>query len=251
MYPDLFGIKDFSYIFMIIIGVIAAVTLFIIFMKKKSSANYLDLLVVAIFSILIGVVFAILFENVYEAIKAASLGTSPRWTWGMTFYGGLVGGVIVFLLLYRFYYLKHNKPILKDVLLIAPSFIALGHGIGRLGCFLAGCCYGIEMENGVYFQVHDAYLLPTQLIEMSFLLVLSLILGIFAFKNITKYTMPIYMFSYGVFRFIIEFFRGDERGQIGALSPSQYWCIIMVIGSIALFIFYNRYYFKKEVSNAI
>ena len=90
--------------------------------------------------------------------------------------------------------------------------------------------------------------IPTQLFEMIFLLALALILGIMAFKQISHYQMIIYMVSYGIFRFIIEFYRGDERGQLDAgLSPSQYICILMVLGAIGLvFLYYYVIYKDKE-----
>ena len=57
--------------------------------------------------------------------------------------------------------------------------------------------------------------------------------------------MSIYLVSYGVWRFIIEYFRDDYRGElIPGLTPSQFWSIIMVIGGIALFFIY-RYFDKK------
>ncbi len=93
--------------------------------------------------------------------------------------------------------------------------------------------------------------IPTQLIEMIFLLILGLILLFLALKKVSKYQMPIYMLSYGIFRFIIEFYRGDERGQIGVLSPSQYWCLILIIGSIVLAIFYGKVMYKRKNKHEI
>ena len=57
------------------------------------------------------------------------------------------------------------------------------------------------------------------------------------------------MISYGVFRFIIEFYRGDERGQLQGLSPSQYWCIALLVGAIVLFFLYKKWIFKTEVKS--
>lgn len=256
MYPDLFGIKDFSYIFMIIIGVIAASVLLIIYLNKKGlkEKSFLDLLVVVIGTVLVGVIFAMLFENVYEAIKHAINGTKQEWTWGMTFYGGLIAGVPTFLLLYKFYYLRHNEPILKHILVIAPASISLGHAFGRVGCFLAGCCYGIETEpgQGVLFPGHTHEVVPTQLIEAIYLFILAGALIALAFKKDFAYNFVIYMGFYGVFRFIIEFFRGDERGQLAGLSPSQYVCILMVIGCFFVYsLFKKKIFVEKENHNEI
>ena len=253
MYPNLFGIEGFSMVVMILVGVIAAATLFFIFLKKiNKKISYLDLSIVIIATVFVGIVFAILFENAYEAIKHSINGEYSRWTWGMTFYGGLFGGVIAFILMYRFYYLKNNEPIFNEILVIAPACISLGHAFGRIGCFLSGCCYGIETHTSldVYFPIHNHSYLPTQLIEMTFLFLLAALLSLLAFKRITSYTFIIYLASYGVFRFVIEFFRGDERGQLMGLSPSQYWCILLVVGTIPLF-FLLKKLFLKEKDNAI
>lgn len=235
---------------MMAIGIILAVVEVTIFLRKRGLERnaIIDFLIVALATLFMGIVFAMLFENLYEAIKHAVNNEPQEWTWNKTFYGGLFGGVATFLLMYRFYYLRHNPPMIKEVLKIAPSAICVGHGIGRIGCFLNGCCYGVETDSwiGVSFPGHNHKVIPTQLIEMIFLLLLAILLAFLAFKKVTNYTMPIYLLSYGIFRFVIEFFRGDERGQLKGLSPSQYWCILLVISAVALYFLYNKIIFRKE-----
>ena len=250
MYPNLFGIDGFSMVVMILIGVIAATVLFFIYLSKAGveKKSFLDLGVVITATAFMGIVFAILVENIYEAIKASVNGLIPHWTWAMTFYGGLLGGVATFILIYRFYYLRHNKPIFDEILRISPACIALGHGFGRIGCFLSGCCYGITTGTNwdIYFPALGEKHLPTHLFEMAFLFLLAALLAFFAFKHITDYTMIIYLASYATFRFIIEFFRGDERGQLAGLSPSQYWCIAIILLIVPLFFLLKYKFFKKE-----
>lgn len=246
MYPDLFGINGFSMTFMIIVGAVMAAILLFIYLHKKGvhSNQFLDLAIVVIATVFMGVVFAILFENVYEAIKHNIYGQPQHWTWGMTFYGGLVGGIPTFLLVYKYYYLKHGEPILDKIVIIAPACITLGHAFGRIGCFLSGCCYGIETDpgSGIVFPGMDHAVVPTQLIESVFLFVLTAVLVVSAFRFDFSYNFVIYAVFYGIFRFIIEFFRGDERGQLVGLSPSQYWCIVLVVGAIPLY-----FYLKKKM----
>lgn len=249
MHPNLFGIEGFSYIVMIFLGVIAAMSIFFIYLAKNKveKKSFLDLSIVIVVTVLVGVIFAILVENTYEAIKASVNGVSPHWTWAMTFYGGLVFGIPTFMLMYRFYYLKNNPPIFKKILVIAPGCVAIGHGIGRIGCFLAGCCYGVH--TGTSLDVNFPGIgphLPTQLIEMTFLFVLGGVLLLLAFKHITNYTAVIYLFGYSIFRFVIEFFRGDERGQLAGLSPSQYWCILLFLGAGVLLYFYRKKVFVNH-----
>lgn len=251
MYPDLFGIDGFSMVVMILLGVAVASIIFLLYIRglNVEKKSYLDLIIVIISTALMGIIFAIIFENIYEAIKHAIYHQAQAFTWGMTFYGGLFGGVITFILMYQYYYLRHNSPIFKEILKIAPGCICIGHGFGRIGCFLSGCCYGIETHSSwdIYFPTHQHAYLPTQLIEMTFLFILGGVLLFLAFKNITNYTMNIYLLCYGIFRFIIEFFRGDERGQLAGLSPSQYWCILLVILSVILYFVFKRYIFIKDV----
>ena len=253
MYPDLFGIEGFSMGLMMALGAAVAAVEAIIYLKIKglNKNALIDLTIVILATLFMGIVFAMLFENLYEAIKHAVNNEPQQWTWNKTFYGGLFGGVATFLLVYRFYYLRHNPPIIKEILKIAPSAICAGHGIGRIGCFLNGCCYGIETDAwyGVLFPGHAHKVIPTQLFEMAFLLILAVILGFLAFKEVTFYTMPIYLLSYGIFRFLLEFIRGDERGQLQGLSPSQYWCILLIASAVVLYFLYNNIIFKKEEVN--
>ena len=256
MYPDLFGIESGTMGLLMIVAAVAAVMEVFIYLQLRvlSQKSFIDLFILFLATIFAGIVFAMLFENVYEAIKHVINNEPQQWTWSKTFYGGLFGGVATFLIVYRFYYLRNNEPIIKKMLIIAPSAICLAHGIGRLGCFFNGCCYGIETDAwyGIQFPGHDHKVIPTQLFEMAFLLILALILGIMAFKKDFKYTMPIYLFSYGIFRFLIEFIRGDERGQLQGLSPSQYWCFAMVIvGAFLIFAYQKWIFVKKENEDAI
>ena len=250
MYPDLFGIDGFSMVVMIGLGVIAAIVTCILFLKHEGVSKnvFLDVAIIGVFSVLVGVIFAILTENIYEAIKASINGQSPQWTWGMTFYGGLFGGVGMFLLLYNTYFLKRNEPIMDKILVIAPGCISLAHAFGRIGCFLSGCCYGIETDEwyGILFPGHDHKVIPTQLFECIFLFILSAILLFFAFKKICRYTFVIYTASYGISRFLIEFIRGDERGQLAGLSPSQYWCLILIVITVPLYFLLKYKFFNKK-----
>jgi phosphatidylglycerol---prolipoprotein diacylglyceryl transferase len=136
----------------------------------------------------------------------------------------------------------------------APG-IALGHVVGRLGCLLAGCCFGRQttVPWAITFRNPHAYenvgtplnvpLHPTQLYEAGAeLLILAFLLVLErrgrAFPGRTFWS---YMFLYGVSRFIIEFYRGDTRGMVGALSTSQFVSIIIVpLSVIMLFVLSRR-----------
>ena len=94
---------------------------------------------------------------------------------------------------------------------------------------------------------NGAWRFPTQLLEAGFLFLLYIVLTYLVLKKDFKYTLPLYLFFYGVFRFVIEYFRADARGSVGinAISPSQFWSILMVVSSVAV-TFILKYAFKKD-----
>lgn len=235
-----------TYSIMIILGVIACFVLFWLFRKKYNiNENFtFDIYILACVSILMGLLFAVLFQLLFDAIKGEIRGTA------MTFYGGLVGGIVTFILGYFFVIKKlyQNASFTSEILPIAPACITIAHGFGRLGCFMAGCCYGVETTSflGVKFPGMEVAVHPTQLYEALFLFVLTAILFVIAIKKRSFYTLSIYLFSYGIFRFSLEFLRGDDRGGfIFGLSPSQCFSIIAVLSSIVLFIFLKKKIVKE------
>lgn len=232
-----------TYSIMLLIGIIACFALFYFYSKKnKTNEKYVfDILILALISIAFGLLFAMLFQMMFDLIKNGNVRGA------MTFYGGLIGGVVVFILGYFLYIKKHYKEnsLIKDVAPIAPACITIAHAFGRIGCFLAGCCYGIPTDSplGVQFPNMEYAVYPTQLFEAIFLFILTAILFFLAYKYNFLYTFPVYMASYGIFRFLIEFIRGDERGELFNLPPSQIISILLVVSSIVVFFILKR---KKE-----
>ena len=137
---------------------------------------------------------------------------------GFVFYGGLLG---VLFGLYR-YSKKHglNRKSVNNM--VVPA-IPLFHFIGRIGCFLSGCCYGYKLPSTTsLFGILTIDRFPTQIVEAIFNLLLFLIIVISQKKKPQLNWLKIYLFSYAVFRFIIEFARGDAiRGMFLGVSTSQ------------------------------
>ena len=159
---------------------------------------------------------------------------------GFVVFGGIIGGILTGFLYCRIKGLIFFKY--ADVIL--PS-VALAQGFGRIGCFLAGCCYGKETEsvfsvifqNSEYAPNHVA-LIPTQLYSsgLDFLHFLLLLL-IARNKKADGQVTACYLIFYSVGRFVIEFFRGDIiRGSVGILSTSQFISIFTGIAGIVLLI---------------
>lgn len=137
---------------------------------------------------------------------------------GFVFYGGLSFGSIFIL---SFFYLK-NIPF-KSIHKLMP-ILAISHAVGRLGCFLTGCCYGEFMTHNLRH--------PTQLYESLFLVCLAIWLKIRAGRG--GETIIPYFMTYASFRFLIEFLRGDDyRGiYFNSLSASQLISIMIIVLTI-------------------
>ncbi|MEW6215191.1 MAG: prolipoprotein diacylglyceryl transferase [Nitrospirota bacterium] len=169
------------------------------------------------------------------------------WEGGLVFYGGILFTVPI-----AVWYIKKNAfGVWSTADLFAPS-IAIGHAIGRLGCFVAGCCYGKPAEGlpwAVTFTNPESLarigipLHPTQLYESAGELINFLILIILRkYKSFNGQLFLTYLLLYSVLRFIVEFFRGDvSRGFITPhLSLSQGISILMYLVAIVGLIILRR-----------
>lgn len=164
---------------------------------------------------------------------------------GSVFYGGLMGGILaggIFIKLKRL----PRDIYLDGCALLAPLF----HGFARIGCFFAGCCYGIESEFGFAAQnneltgIGSVRRFPVQLLESleNFTVALVMLLLIKK-KKLGSYLFYIYLIIYSILRFINEFLRGDEiRGFVLGLSTSQFISIIIfaVVGAALIIKKQNR-----------
>ena len=243
MLPKLWIFNTYS--LCLIAGIIACFGLFLLYMRKygaKKSYIY-DVLVLASVAILFGLLSATLFQYVFDLLNGHNEFGS------MTFYGGLIGGAALFIIVYLTLFKKRwpEYPFMM-VLVIAPACITIAHAFGRIGCFCSGCCYGIETDSwlGVQFPGMHHKVYPTQLFESFYLFILSGVLFLLAYKFNFKYTMPVYCLAYGVWRFLIEFIRGDERGFVlFGLHPAQLISILAVIIGITLIFVYKFKMLKK------
>lgn len=167
---------------------------------------------------------------------------------GITFYGGFLGAVITMFILLKWNEGKTAFSIKKWFDILTNPFVAF-HIWGRIGCFLGGCCYGKITDSflGVAFPDnaeagifhYGEKCLPTQLFE-AFALAL---IYIAVYKSKNKFSN--YVLLYSIARFIIEFFRGDERGFISTIfSPAQVISIVLFIMAIGYNFMQKR---KKDI----
>ena len=161
---------------------------------------------------------------------------------GGVFYGGLIGAIVGTVILLR----KRGIPFFTFADNAAPS-VALGQCLGRVGCLLAGCCWGrhCELPWAITFSDPKASenvgvplgvpLHPTQVYEAVGTLVLCVLLIVFERRRYSGETFVRYLFGYAILRFTIEIFRGDPRGSVfGAMSTSQFIALGLAAAAAAI-----------------
>lgn len=251
MHNDIFTIGKFTlhgYALMIAIGYILAVGTCLLRCKKeeKSQDTVTDLSLVAILVGFLGgkIMYIIVNFKAFLENPKAVIGLS-----GFVVYGGIILGLAGILL-----YCKIKKVNALEYLDFMIPHIAIAQGFGRIGCFLAGCCYGAPTDSfiGVVFPAGSIApsgikLWPTQLMMAVGDLLLAAILYVFymKMKNGKKgNTCILYVALYAIGRFVIEIFRADPRGNVSFLSTSQFISILALLAAMIVFILLN--FVKKD-----
>lgn len=242
---------------MFMLGITVSLLFSFLVASKKSKVKKEDLLYGACFALVGGILGAKLLSILtsIDIIIEYHISFIDVIKNGFVFYGGLLGGALGY-----FIYAKVYKIPFFDMTDNAVQSLPLGHCFGRIGCFCAGCCYGKETNSflGVVFtHPADPYcpvgvkILPTQLFEAGFclLLFITILIVRIKFKDIKSSILTlIYILSYGIFRFILEFFRGDEaRRSFLFFSTSQWISLLLVLFGIGCLIF--RIYQNKYKNN--
>ncbi len=216
--------------------------------RGLDSARILDLGIYIIIAALVGAKLLLLVTDfrTFTSDPRALLMLARS---GGVFYGGLILAVLVAL----WYIRRIGLPLWTTCDVFAPG-IALGHVIGRFGCFFAGCCYGRPTRVPWAITFTDPMaaanvgtplgvpLHPTQLYEAGaeFLILLLLLFTERKGRPFAGRTFWLYMLLYAVSRYVIEIFRGDERGMVGIFSTSQFISIILVPLAIIMLVYLSR-----------
>lgn len=241
MYPrDVFLGMDFYDIFLVL-AVFSAMFYFRIWADKLAfSTKYHNLVIAsAMVAVFGGYGSAVLAQAFYDYLESGVFAFR-----GATFYGGLVGGALLFLLVYfvaGHYLVRREITVPRFFLLseIAAGAIAVAHGLGRIGCLFAGCCHGAITDAwyGIYNAGLDAKTVPLQLFEALFLFALAAYLTVRLWKG-RHGNLGVYLCLYAIWRFSLEFFRTDRRGQspIPGLSPSQFTAVLLILVGVALWV---------------
>lgn len=248
MYPYDFLPGINLYTICLCLAAISAIVVYRIMADKlKIGAKLQNLCIFTAFgAIVAGYFSAIVFQAFYNVERDGKFVINNNT--GATFFGGLIGGAAIFLIIYFlagnkiFVETQEHKKRFFDVADIAACSITVAHAIGRIGCLMAGCCHG--KQTSAWFGVNIVMdnqmvkVIPTQLFETIFLLALFAYLFM-RIRDKQTYCLQIYMCMYGVWRFIIEYLRDDYRGTtiIDILTPSQLTSIIMIIAGFLLILF--------------
>jgi phosphatidylglycerol:prolipoprotein diacylglycerol transferase len=244
MYPNPIFLGLTLYDICLCAGIVACFAIFGTFADKLGIKVRVQKLAIVcgVCGVILGYGAAVLFQALYNIKTLGKFEISA--STGATFYGGLVGGAAVFLIMY--FALggfatedgAHKRQFFS-VADCAVTGITLAHALGRIGCLTAGCChgqltdawYGIEMYGNFGY---DKYV-PTQLFEAIFLLLLFAFLTLRVFER-SGYNLPIYLIAYGIWRFAIEKLRADYRGDtiVEWLTPSQLVALILVLVGVGV-----------------
>ncbi len=243
---EIFGKELPMYAIFAIIGMLAAGTAFCVYVDKCGYDN--NYAITFLLSLGGGVVigghtlYAITNINKFYLFAQAE-GWGGFWSvfgqifGGSVFYGGLLGACAAGLI-----YMKLVK-VPRQVYLDGCAFFApLFHAFARVGCFFAGCCYGVESDFGFachgnnYTDIGTVRRFPVQLLEsIENLIIFTLIVVLMRRKKLTGRLFYIYLVFYSVLRFINEFLRGDDiRGFVLGMSTSQLISIFVFAGASIL-----------------
>jgi phosphatidylglycerol:prolipoprotein diacylglycerol transferase len=216
--------------------------------KGLDSTKVMDLGIYIIISALVGAKLLLLATD-FQTFKSNPAELFNLLREGGVFYGGLIVAVLVAL----WYIRRVGLPLWTTCDVFAPG-IALGHVIGRMGCFFAGCCFGrptnvpwaITFTNpfaaanvGTPLNVP---LHPTQLYEAGAELLILIFLLVTENKGrkFAGRTFWLYMLLYAISRYVIEFYRGDERGTVGPFSTSQFISLLLAPLAVLMLIYLSR-----------
>jgi phosphatidylglycerol:prolipoprotein diacylglycerol transferase len=257
MFPDLISIGPVTihtYGFFVALGFAAGIWTAVKVGKSRGvpSQQVMDMAFVMILWAIIGSrLFYVLINFSY--FKAHLLDILKVWQGGLVFSGGLVATAVAM----TWYLRRHRLSFLSTGDLWAPS-LALGQAIGRIGCFMAGCCYGRPTGSswGVLFTNPKSLaplnirLYPTQLFEaFSLFVIFVFLIFLHGKRKFEGQVFLWYLILHSTARLFVERFRGDERGLIpgSEMTATQFVALLILLGSVvALLVIRSRWDKKRK-----
>lgn len=256
MHPNLFHVGPLTvhtYGVMLAIGFLAAVFVVRHYARRENQDpdRFVDLVFFIFVSALAGAkLLQLIVEWDYYSADWSRL--TELLQIGGVFYGGLILAIIV-----AVWYMRKQKMKFWQSADILTMGLPIGHAIGRLGCFFAGCCWGKPASAGLHFPLAVTFRNPdaadlvgtplgvplydTQLWEAAALAILfGLLVFFYRSKNFHGRQMAFYLMAYSSWRFFVEFFRGDPRGGVGAFSTSQLISAAGFVGGLVVYLVRRR-----------
>lgn len=253
MYPRLFelgALTVYTYGVLLASAYLLGLQLAIVRARARGldHARVMDLGIYIIISALVGAKLLLLITD-WRTFTTSLSGLMELVRSAGVFYGGLIMAVVVALLYIR----KVKLPLWTTCDVFAPG-IALGHVVGRFGCFFAGCCWGKPTDVAWAITFTDPYaaanvgtplnvpLHPTQLYEAGAegLILLLLLATERKGRPYPGRTFWSYMLLYAISRFIIEFYRNDPRGSVLMFSTSQFISIVLAPLAVIMLVYLRR-----------
>ncbi len=269
MYPQLFeffGLKVSTYGVLVALAMLVGYFLFLRFSKREGlgtdSSEFV--FIVTVLAGLVGSRVAFIIEH--PEFVETPLDIFAIWKGGVSFFGGLLGAILAFILAVRI----KNLPLWKASDAAAPSLV-LAHSIGRLGCTSAGCCYGRpvpgaeDLSVGIHFMKEFPFfyvvfppggtappsmaLYPTQILEaLGNLIIFIILLIMYRRKAFDGEVIVLYMILYGSLRFALEFYRGVTP-PIEGLGLT--WNQVVALGLIGVGVVLFWFLRKQESHTAV
>ncbi len=263
---DLFSIGRFTvhgYGLMIGLGFMAAVLIGCALAKRRGLSDS-DFTNMAIFVLVIGFLGGKLLHIIVEFKTLLTDPMAVLGSEGFVVYGGIITGIATI-----FVYCRIKKLKFLEYIDLFATVVPINQALGRIGCLLAGCCYGRHTESSFSIVFPEGAmapagvkLIPTQPIMAAGNFVIFSVLTILYLRTCPKkgsdgevapehryipgLATSLYLMMYSIGRFIIEFFRDDERGAVGALSTSQFIAIFTFAAGAALLVFVMRLSSSKD-----
>lgn len=235
---EIFGLKIRSYGLMIAIGIIVASALLIRKAKKKGydEDSLLNLIIFSVIGGILGGKLLFIITEFKDILEDPSI--LMNFGYGFVIYGAIIGGALTIYL-----YCKKKGWSALELLDMTIPGVAIAQGFGRIGCFLAGCCYGAEtsLPIGVVFPEGSLapsgiHVHPTQIYSSLFDFALGAFLLYYSKKERQSgKIVGSYLIIYSIGRFLVEFLRNDPRGSVGILSTSQFIAIFTLLLGIIIF----------------
>ena len=217
-----------AYLFMAALAFLAS-TLLVFVRRKPQNIAAWEAIALSGTTLVGGAIGAKLVYIVGSVLQGGAFWTARFWqsirlTSGYVWYGGVIGAFLILLL-----YAKVRKIPLRYMFDLMTPFALSFDGIARFGCLLAGCCYGVRASWGI--KLYGVTRLPSPLFESALCLIILAVLLVWKpERKRPGILLPLYLATYSVGRFFLEYFRGDRsRGAFLMFSTSQWIALVVLL----------------------